>query len=83
MPKMPRENCLCDGSRSTQVPEVPPADVDNCGNHLSGYPKATAQRPTWAVWKRVSTDEKRKTRRLWPSRQRKTAEELGGFDCGE
>ena len=42
MPKMPRENCLCNGSRSTQVPEVPPADVDNCGNHLSGNPKATA-----------------------------------------
>lgn len=24
------------------MPEVPPADVDNCGNHLSGSPKSTA-----------------------------------------
>ena len=42
MPKMPRENCLCHGPRSTEVPEVLPADVDNCGNHLSGDPKAIA-----------------------------------------
>ena len=42
MPKMRRESCLCHGPRSTEVPEVSPADVANCGNHLSGYPKAIA-----------------------------------------
>jgi hypothetical protein len=40
-------------------------------------------RPTWVVRKRAFTAEKRKTRRLWLSRRRKTAEELGGFDCGD
>ena len=42
MPKVPREGCLCHGPRATQVPEVPPSDIANCGNHLPGHPKAAA-----------------------------------------
>ena len=41
VPKMPRESCLCHGPRSTEVSEVPPADVANCRNHFPGYAKAT------------------------------------------
>ena len=42
MPEMPRESCLRHGPRSVEVSEVPPTDVANRGNHLPGYPKATA-----------------------------------------
>ena len=41
-PRVRREGCLCHDPRSTEVSEVSPADVANCGNHLSGYAKAIA-----------------------------------------